>query len=416
MTKTSYTLLVSIIAIGIIGCDKSLVPNDSMDDAVKSIPFETTKSQDSFIKANNEFTFDLLRALLENKQYERKDFMLSPLSIGFTLSALSNGAEGLTQKQILDVLGYESNSTSQANEYCKFMLDGCNAVDEKVSLGIHTALVSNKDYALKHAFVESMESYYDAYVKSCDFAEKSSLDMINNWAHKKTNGMIPCVLETLNAETAMILLNCIDFKARWTNEFLLKNTKKEAFTDIDGNTQEIMMMTRLSNETIIDNGSWKVLRLPFGRGYYNMYILLPAEGEHVSSMINKINESSWIATQSSMKQRKVDLKIPKFETVTSISLNDALQSLGICEIFSSESADFSAMAAKGLYVNQFEQKSKIKVDEEGVEAASITNAQLDGVDFPNENEIIEFHANRPFAYLIQESSSNAIFFAGVKCK
>ena len=60
------------------------------------------------------------------------------------------------------------------------------------------------------------------------------------------------------------------------------------------------------------------------------------------------------------------------------------------------------------------QKAKIKVNEEGSEAAAVTIA---GVKFtssiePEEYPKATFHANRPFVYVIREASSGVILFVG----
>jgi serpin B len=67
-----------------------------------------------------------------------------------------------------------------------------------------------------------------------------------------------------------------------------------------------------------------------------------------------------------------------------------------------------------LFIDLIKQKATIEVSEEGTEASAITIDMMatsngcgdDGVPIP------EFYANRPFIYLIQESTSGAIFFMG----
>ena len=55
------------------------------------------------------------------------------------------------------------------------------------------------------------------------------------------------------------------------------------------------------------------------------------------------------------------------------------------------------------------QVAKIKVNEEGTEAAAVTVIGVEKSAMPN---YAEFHANRPFLYTISEQSSGAIFFIG----
>ena len=55
------------------------------------------------------------------------------------------------------------------------------------------------------------------------------------------------------------------------------------------------------------------------------------------------------------------------------------------------------------------QVAKIKVNEEGTEAAAVTVIGYETTGLPR---WATFHANRPFFYIISELSTNVIFFMG----
>ena len=55
------------------------------------------------------------------------------------------------------------------------------------------------------------------------------------------------------------------------------------------------------------------------------------------------------------------------------------------------------------------QVAKIKLDEEGTEAAAVTVIEMEAGAI---GEFVDFHANRPFFYIISEQSTGAIFFIG----
>ena len=56
------------------------------------------------------------------------------------------------------------------------------------------------------------------------------------------------------------------------------------------------------------------------------------------------------------------------------------------------------------------QFAKIKLDEEGTEAAAVTI--IEATTGIHETKTASFHANRPFLYIISEQSTGAIFFIG----
>ena len=67
-----------------------------------------------------------------------------------------------------------------------------------------------------------------------------------------------------------------------------------------------------------------------------------------------------------------------------------------------------------VYIAMMRQKAKIKVNEEGSEAAAVTVAGMDkmAMSQPKEYPKATFHANRPFVYFISEASSGVILFVG----
>ena len=59
------------------------------------------------------------------------------------------------------------------------------------------------------------------------------------------------------------------------------------------------------------------------------------------------------------------------------------------------------------------QVAKIKLNEEGTEAAAITVIGIEKSSaIPSEPKRVAFHATRPFLYVISEQSTGAIFFIG----
>ena len=82
--------------------------------------------------------------------------------------------------------------------------------------------------------------------------------------------------------------------------------------------------------------------------------------------------------------------------------------MGMPTAFDELKADFRAMSAQALFLSQVMQDAVIRVDEEGTEAAAVSTGIM-GTSIP---QYSMFHADHPFLYLITESSTNAILFAG----
>ena len=80
--------------------------------------------------------------------------------------------------------------------------------------------------------------------------------------------------------------------------------------------------------------------------------------------------------------------------------------------FSQSKAEFPNFCTTPTFIGKMKQDAKIKLDETGAEAAAATGTQIayQGVEPAYKNAV--FHANRPFFYIIHETSTKAIFFIG----
>ena len=399
LAATAVLLTVSL------SCDK-LNDDDPKDNPYKSLDL-TTKSVE-FARQGNSFAFDFIdRISLE----EEGDFFISPLSMQFLMGMVLDGAQNGTADEICKVLGYGAGEVNAVNEYSLSMLEQLPSLDKKTKLSIANAIFVNKQYSLKDNFKGTVEKYYQAEVTNLDFSnESSSLKTINGWCNKQTNGMIPKVLDKVSPGMLAYLLNAMYFKSEWKEKFSKNNTANETFTTEDGGIKKVPMMKNSERYLYQDNEDFRVVRLPYGNGAFNMLVVLPQTGKTLAHVTSALKTADWNEFLLTMVRCDVDLWLPKFETKYSIKLNDILSDMGMPSAFSPASADFKAMSDAAMCLSIVKQDAVIKVDEEGTEAAAISMAGMETSAAPGEH--IVFHADHPFLYLITESSSGAILFAG----
>ena len=415
--KTRHIILTTaVVTLAISSCEPAETPHDPMPIQ----PIELTKAQDDMVSEGNVFAFDLIGAVINEKEFSDKDFMVSPLSISFVLGALNNGATGQTSEEILSAIGFEGSTANDINEYCKTILQGCPNVDDLVDMKIANAVVLKEGYEMKKGFGNALADYYEAYVRTMEFDSKA-VEAINSWCDEHTEGMIPEIIKKIPDGACMFALNALYFKGEWANKFEKKDTENADFTNIDGSTSKIQMMQKEDWFDYTSNDLWATVRLPYGNGSYGMYVLLPHEGKSIYDVIEALDGETWEATRRKMYGNKVNLKLPSFETETSIDLREIMKALGMKRAFDPSKAEFGEMLVKtngNLFLGLLLQKSKITVNEEGTKAAAVTMGGMvdSSAGPPVEPKIINFHADRPFIYLIQENSSNAIFFIGTKVR
>ena len=392
-------------------CEKSDNPSDKL---IERKDFVLTRSEMDFIQQNNGFALELFKRVA--KMEGDRSTLISPLSVTMDFGMVSNGASGKTLTEINKVIGYKDGSVEGLNAFCKSMLEQSSKVDPSTTVEIGNAAVINKNLVpLRDAFTKAIKTSYDAEVVYKNFGKDDVKGLVNKWSDKKTHGMIPSILDQQpGADSYAYFLNSVYFKGIWSEKFDKANTKEEEFKLEDGTRSKVRMMWQKHDFPYggID-GLCSALCLPYGNEAYRMVILLPVEGKTIGDVKDKLDQDTWNTLTSNMYKINIDVKIPSFETSTDLlRLKGALIEMGIRDAFSAGSADFSNMTANKVFISDVLHKARIKVDEQGSEAAAVTVIEMKDYAAGPGFQAPEFHADHPFIYAITEVSSGAIFFIG----
>ena len=388
-------------------------------------PIQLTEAETVFANDNNQFTLNFLKTVNESDQ-SGKSFFYSPLSITCALGMVNDAATGQTEKELEQTLGFHEGGIRAVNDYCKKLIEGLPNVDKDVTLNIANAIFLNKGYTLKKRFEQDVEDYYDAKAEVLDFsASQQSAAVINKWCNDKTKGMIPEIIEATAPNAVSYLLNAIYFKADWTSKFDEKNTKEEDFASLNGNLTLPLMHQKVLIRYHKDD-VYSSIKMPYGKGSWEMTVMLPEEGKTTDDVIKLVNqyasEGRDFCGTDTYSPYEVDLKLPRFETSSDTDnldgkLNQLMRKLGVNLAFSADLSQIPNMCENAnLYIGMMRQKAKIKVSEEGSEAAAVTIAGMFtsaiGPSDPPEYPKAIFHANKPFVYVIREASTGIILFVG----
>lgn len=373
-----------------------------------------TSEQKQMVECGNKFAYSLFQATSSDEKQKGKSLLMSPLSLMYDLGMLNDGAAGDTEAEISSLFGVPADSKAAINGFCQALLKQAPLTDPSVTLRTANIVATAYDIQTAQQYRDDMLQYYAAETASLDFTQPEALLFLNDWCNEKTQGMIPKILDTLDPATRMVLMNAVYFKATWTSKFDGADTRNETFIGEDGQTSIVPMMHRKAFALYAPGDSYSVLCLPYGSGtQWQMMVLLPNEGTTVDDIVSSLTTTPWEKQwQNYRGSYKVDIKMPRFSAASDIELNDILARMGTPLMFSS-AADFSPMTANGehLHVSLLKQKAAMEVNEEGTTASSVTAAAMS----MSANLVAmeaDFHANRPFVYIIRETSSGAVFFIG----
>jgi serine protease inhibitor len=332
---------------------------------------------------------------------------LSPLSILLALAMTYNGALGDTSLAMAEALQFSGFELEQLNHgFSDLMASAFNA-DEKVDVNIANSIWYRLGFKAKEDFIERNKSYYGSEVQELNFDDPQAADTINRWIDGATKGKIKKMIATIPPNIFMYLINAIYFKGDWTHQFSEDKTRDEEFSLESGATKQVPMM-HLEEQFLHGRGdNLGMLRLPYGREKFAMYILLPDEGEDLEEIIAELDEQSWDKLKSELETRVVALTMPRYKVEYEKRLNDVLSIMGMNIAFGSQ-ADFSGIDP-GLFISEVRHKAVIEVNEQGSEAAAVTIVAM-GKSAPPPR--VEFIVNRPFLFTIADDRTGSILFMG----
>jgi serpin B len=186
------------------------------------------------------------------------------------------------------------------------------------------------------------------------------------------------------------------------------------FTTLKGETT-VRIMSQVMDFRYAEVRGARLVELPY-KGELSMIVVLPDDVDGLEKIEDRLGGSyaDWIGV---LEYKRVDLELPRFTATTDLPLVGLLKALGIQRAFY-PGADFSGMTAEAsLFIGDAIQKAWIETNEQGTEAAAVTEVEMrvevisDVGELPPPPPVI-FHANHPFLYLIRDVKSGEILFVG----
>jgi serine protease inhibitor len=374
------------------------------------VPIELSVKQKEVVTSANKFAFDLFVPVLTEKK-GAENIMISPFSITSALSMTLNGAAGETFEAMQTTLCYGDQTIEEINDtYLKLMTDMV-PVDQRVTMEIANSVWVRENLDVVPDFITALEKWYLAQAESFDPANPGAVDMVNEWIADKTHDKIQKMLESIGPDVAMLLINAIYFKGKWSSEFDKDDTETLPFYVTPDSPVQVPMMKQTHDFAVADAGNATLVELPYGQGNYSMVVMLPDEGFTVADAAVMLTSENWDTWMTALKTgiTEVDLTMPRFKYEYKRTLNDDLKALGMEIAFDPDKADFSKMCYHPLVISFVLHQTFIETNEEGTEAAAATVVGMIDTAMPLTTTI---NINRPFLYFIRETTTGTIVFMG----
>lgn len=406
------TICLTILGLAGVWCAKQPASFAAPDAQARPSPqISNQVANEKLVAANTKLTFKLFSEILKKQHSE--NIFISPASLAIALNIVYNGAGGETQEAIAKTLELQGTNLQEINQANAELKASLNNPDPKVQLSIANSLWTKESIPFKPEFLQLIQNFYQAEVKNLNFSNPTAPSMINNWVNQSTNGKINKIVDVIEPKTVFLMLNAIYFKGNWTEPFPTEATQLGPFTLLDGTQKQHPMMRHQNSASFpyYENELFQAVSLPYGEGRMSMYIFLPNQGVSLKTFYEKLNAENWQQWMNQFNNLDnsgggVLISLPRFKLKYAIDLKDTLKALGM-EIAFTKEANFSGMTPSSIWIDKIQHKTFVEVNEEGTEAAAVTNVASGVRSGP-----IEMNVNRPFFFAIRDNQTGSILFVG----
>ena len=369
------------------------------------------KVNDTFRSSYGDFALKLLRECYIDGE---KSTLVSPLSVLTALAMTANGADNATLAEMLAVLCGGSLSIEELNTQLFNYYESLRSTENASFRSANALWLTDRPgVELKADYVAVVNNTFHAQLARAPLAEPATVDAINDWCSKNTDGMIPEVLKygDVDANTLLVLLNALCFDAVWEAQY-------DSKYDVDDGTfhgakgdQPVRMLR--SKERVYLSGADEVGFVKYYKDRNFAFVaLLPDESLSVSDYLARLSGARFAELMDNASTRyEVRAKLPKFSLDWGNSLREILQNLGMKLAFTGD-ADFSKLCTEDSFIGDVIHKTHIDVDESGTRAAAVTAVMMKNEAVMTEDRVRTVVLDRPFVYAIVDTTSWLPLFIG----
>ena len=339
------------------------------------------------------FGFDLLARLVRAR--DDGNVMIGPRNIRTALAAVAEGAEGRTREEIV----------VRAGDYD--LID--NAPGASFRNALHVWVPQGK--ALQTRF---LNHFTDAKVDSTSPADAP--EVINTYVSKQTSGKIPSIMAQPPDATGIVLTTVFDFGGKWLYPFDPKATTTVRFfaRPDQGTDARFMIQNRRFRYGESDAG--QVVQLPYRDDGLAMTIFLPTQNVSIENWLQQNGDDAWKSLVGTLNWREGEVRLPRLRTGYTAQIAGFLSEMGISRAFTKK-AEFTGILQDSLplRIASVAHKTFIAIDEQGTEAAAVTQIGMRATAMPIGDAAAPFTMtlDRPFLLTVGDVRNDKILFMGV---
>lgn len=373
------------------------------------LPTEPEEAPD--LDGLNGFTARALPVLFADLNGENR--VCSPLNIYLALGMLAEISDGESRAQVTQLLGNADIGSLRENARRLFTAAYSDEDWLTVLPAASVWLREGEDYRPEP--LQRLAEDYFASAFSVPMGAESTNRALRDWINERTKHLLEAQSEQLELrpETVIALVTTLYFKGVWGKQFSEQRTADEIFHAESGD-QTVPFMHQTQETDYYRGDHFGAIRL-WMRGGAEMWLLLPDEDSSLQALIGGGEAAELLSQGEDWADRReciVNLSLPKFDVSADLALIDTLKALGVTDVFDIDASDFSPLTDRRLFVSQVQHAARVKIDENGCEAAAYTVMDVAAAAAPPEQEpeIIDFICDRPFLFAV--TGPGGIYFIG----
>ena len=398
----AFMLTVTVLIASFSSCSATIVQAKDLMNDIEKTEVKGKEPNQKFLSSQ----FDFAVELLQNVHKSQENTLLSPLSLTLALSMTANGASGESLKQMEEVLG-KGIPMEEMNAYLLGLTSSLSK-EKGARADIANSIWFHQNLAVKREFLQINANYYNAAAYQSEFNDVT-LEEINHWVKKNTDGMIEKIIDRISPQDRMYLINAIIFDGKWESKYQKSDLFDGVFHGANGNDQKVTMMHSDENLYISDSNASGFIK-PYEGGQYSFAAIVPKEEITIDDYLSALTGNDLSNLISQAKKAGVSVTIPKFEQEYKSNLSDTLIAMGMEDIFGDD-ADLSRISDnRELCVSEVLHKTYLSLDENGTRAAAVSSVGI------KEMAIVQNYSvtlDRPFLYMILDNNTSLPLFVGI---
>ncbi len=345
---------------------------------------------------------------LQGARGKGDNIVVSPASLAAILAVLAQGADDKMQAAIHKCLGLAAVPGAASGELqalrAQLRQVGLAREEQGATFTLANLIVIDPQSQPNTPAVDKLRDGAEVVID--DLSKAATVDRINAWVAGQTKGFIRKVFDGPQRATGLAGVNALYFKGLWKDRFDAKLTQVRPFHLVGGGTSDVPLMTRIGSYRHREDERFVAVDLPYRNERFGLVVA--TTNDRPASAAEFASVGDWLTGEEFFPGR-VDLSLPRFTMTEGADILEALDAAGLKPGRLSPTS-FAPLFSVPQTLSRIAQRTYLRVDEEGTEAAATTAITMTRTAVPART--VKVVVDKPFVFALRDRQSGLILLSG----